>query len=120
MSLLLALSGVTYTLSAEAGAFTLTGADAGLYVGRVLAANGGSYVLTGADADLRVIRAYRIDARPGAFFLTGSPVQFLGWLTPALNPETWSPANPTPETWEPEAIVPEDWTPVPVVPEDWT
>ena len=44
--------GTAYTLTADSGAFALTGTDATLAVGHVLTADSGSIVLTGADATL--------------------------------------------------------------------
>lgn len=61
--------GTAYTLSAASGAFTLTGAAAGLGVGRRAAAGAGAFTLTGTAADSR--RTYALAAGPGAFVLTG-------------------------------------------------
>ena len=62
--------GPTYTLDCEAGAYTLTGTDAALTVGRTIAADPGTYSLTGTDATLTVGRTLVAD--PGAYTVTGT------------------------------------------------
>lgn len=75
MSLLLlfqepAPGGPTYTLAADAGAFVLTGNDAGLSAGRKLAAATGVFTLTGNPAGLIVSR--NLIAATGSFTLSGN------------------------------------------------
>lgn len=65
----------TYTLTAEAGSFALTGNPAGLLAARTLTANAGSFALTGNNAGL--LRTYRLAADAGAFSLTGNPATLL-------------------------------------------
>ena len=57
-----------YSLDADAGAFALTGQDAGLLAARRFAAGAGSYAATFEDADLRATR--RLAAQAGAFAAT--------------------------------------------------
>ena len=59
-----------YSLTADAGSFTFTGAAASLKYGRRIAADTGPFVLTGGDAGLRVTRTLAFGA--GSFALTGS------------------------------------------------
>ena len=61
--------GTAYTLTANAGSFTLTGQAATLRVGKVLTANAGSFTLTGQAATLRVGKT--LTASAGSFTLTG-------------------------------------------------
>lgn len=68
-----------YTLTADAGSFTLSGQDAGFVVGRILTADAGSFALTGQDAALRIGRVITADA--GAFVLTGQDATLT--VTPA-------------------------------------
>jgi hypothetical protein len=58
-----------FTLTADAGSFTLNGQTADLRATRRLTADAGSYTLTGQDALLR--RGYTLVADAGAFTLTG-------------------------------------------------
>lgn len=58
-----------YSLTAETGAFTLTGNAAGLAASRQLAAAAGSFALAGIDAGLK--RGYPLIASAGTFALTG-------------------------------------------------
>jgi hypothetical protein len=59
-----------YTLTADAGSFSLTGAAANLYLGHVLAADPGAFALTGADASL--FKGFTLAADGGTFALTGA------------------------------------------------
>lgn len=63
-----ATGGGGYTLTADGGSFTVTGAAAGLKQGYKLVAAGGSYTLTGADA----LRDFSMVAAGGSFALTGA------------------------------------------------
>ena len=67
--------GGAYSLTAEQGSFTLTGADADLLAGRSLTAEQGSFTLTGADADLLAGRS--LTAEQGSFTLTGADASLL-------------------------------------------
>ncbi|MDN4061304.1 hypothetical protein QPK31_24085 [Massilia sp. YIM B02769] len=60
----------SYTLTAAAGAFAVTGSPAGLRVARRLAAAPAGFSLAGAAAALRAVR--RLSVEPGAFALAGS------------------------------------------------
>lgn len=62
-------------LTADSGAYTLTGQDATLRVSRVLTADSGSFVLTGEDASLLADRV--LTALPGAFALAGQDAGLL-------------------------------------------
>lgn len=62
--------GGSYTLTADPGAFTLSGANAAMRAGRRLVADAGSFALTGVNAGLRVAR--RLTADSGSFALTGT------------------------------------------------
>lgn len=79
---------VAYSLNAEPGAITITGADASLLVGRVLSANAGSYAITGADATLVVGRV--LNAEPGVFAVTGFDATFEKTGEEAPAAETYS------------------------------
>ncbi|MDY6960302.1 MAG: DUF3168 domain-containing protein [Pseudomonadota bacterium] len=61
--------GPTYTLTAEAGVFTLSGQAAGLLASRLLSAEAGAFALSGQAAGL--LAARRIDAAAGLFTLSG-------------------------------------------------
>lgn len=61
--------GGAFTLTADAGSFTLSGQDATLSKSRILAADAGSFTLSGQDAALS--RSYNVDGGAGAFTLTG-------------------------------------------------
>jgi len=60
----------SYTLTAAAGAFAVTGSPAGLRVARRIAATPAAFSLAGAAAALRAVR--RLPVEPGAFALAGS------------------------------------------------
>jgi hypothetical protein len=68
-----------YTLTADAGSFTLSGQDANLTIGRILTADAGAFTLSGQDAALSVGRVITADA--GAFTLTGQDATLT--VTPA-------------------------------------
>lgn len=59
----------SYTLTADAGSFTLSGQDATLSKSRILTADAGAFTLTGQDATLARNRFLTADA--GSFTLTG-------------------------------------------------
>lgn len=62
---------VAYTLDAQPGAFTVTGASSGGGYGRFISADPGSYAVTGAaTGNLGYGRV--LQANPGAFLVTGS------------------------------------------------
>lgn len=61
--------GPTYTLTAETGAFALSGQPAGLLAARLLSAEAGAFALTGQDAGLLASRLLSADA--GLYTLTG-------------------------------------------------
>lgn len=66
-------------LTADAGSFTLSGQDATLTWGRILTADAGSFTLTGQDATLSYAPAgsYTLVADAGAFTLTGQDATLL-------------------------------------------
>jgi len=57
-------------LSADPGVLVITGSDAGVLAARILAADPGAYVVTGAEASL--IRDAVMNAQPGAFSVSGA------------------------------------------------
>lgn len=66
---------VNYSLTADAGTYALTGVDAGLTFARRLLADAGSYSLMGIDATLVYVPgggAYTLTADTGAYSLTGN------------------------------------------------
>jgi hypothetical protein len=65
-----AVGGSPYTLVADSGSYTITGAAASLYTGRKLDAASGSYSVTGADTGMYVGR--KLSADPGAYSITGA------------------------------------------------
>jgi hypothetical protein len=65
-----AAGGPTYTLTAAAGSFALTGTGAALKFNRVLGAGAGSFALTGTGAALKFNRS--LSAGVGSFALTGT------------------------------------------------
>lgn len=72
MSLLLALTGgggASYTLTANAGSYALTGSSASLSVGRKITADAGTYSITGSSATLSAGR--QITANAGTYSITG-------------------------------------------------
>lgn len=64
----------SYTLSATAGAYTVTGASATFTVRRVLSAQPGAFTLTGTAATLR--RGLSLYAAPGAYAVLGAAAEF--------------------------------------------
>lgn len=72
-------AGPTYTLTADAGSYTWSGAAAGLTVARKLTAGAGSYAWAGGDATLAVGR--KLTAEAGAYSWTGGDATFT--YTPA-------------------------------------
>ena len=60
---------INYTLTGNAGSYTLTGGTASLKVGRKITANAGSYTLSGGSAVLKVGR--QLTANAGTYSLTG-------------------------------------------------
>lgn len=62
--------GATYTLTAEAGSFSISGTDASLLVGRSIEAAAGSYSITGTDAGL--LKGYSLNAEAGSYSVTGT------------------------------------------------
>lgn len=73
MSLLLALTGGgggAYTLTANAGSYSLSGQDASLRKSHLLVGAAGSYALTGVAAGLS--KSYKLTALAGAYVYTGN------------------------------------------------
>ena len=68
-------SGPTYTLTADAGSYTLSGQTANLLASRLLTANAGSYSVTGQDASLIVSRL--LSAEQGNYTLTGNDASLI-------------------------------------------
>lgn len=69
-----------YTLTAEAGAFTLAGQDATLLKSKVLAADAGSFAIAGQDATLvytPAAGAYILTCDAGAFAIGGQDATFV-------------------------------------------
>lgn len=64
--------GATYALTAMAGSYTVTGADATLKVARTLPVANGSYNLSGTSVLLR--RGYPMTVQVGAYTLTGQNI----------------------------------------------
>ena len=65
----------SYTLTAEAGSFTLSGQAAGLVAARKLSADAGAFVLSGQTVALRADRL--LTASQGAFTLTGQDADLI-------------------------------------------
>lgn len=65
-----AAGGVSYTLTADSGSFTITGAAADLDADRKLVASSGTFTLTGTDVSL--IAGLSLAAESGTFTLTGT------------------------------------------------
>jgi hypothetical protein len=60
-------------ITAATGSFAFTGATASLQIGRMVVADAGSYTLTGADVDLLIEAAgITLDVDSGSFALTGT------------------------------------------------
>lgn len=57
-------------LDCQPGSFAITGADSGGGYGRFMSADPGAYAITGVAANTN--RGYNLDAQPGAFIVTGS------------------------------------------------
>jgi hypothetical protein len=66
--------GPTYTLTAEAGSYAITGTAAGLRAARRILAEAGAYSLTGTAANLRLTK--RIAAESGSYSITGTAAGF--------------------------------------------
>lgn len=69
-----ATSGVNYTLTANGGLYALTGGAAGLIIGRRIAASGGVYALTGGQATIAKTSgaaSYVLTALGGAYLVSG-------------------------------------------------
>lgn len=68
-----------YTITADAGAFTLTGNAANLISGKYVAADVGAFTLTGNAASLvySPVANYSVAANTGVFTMTGKDVGFL-------------------------------------------
>lgn len=64
-----ASSGGSYTLTCDAGAYTIAGQDADLRKSRIVVGDAGAYSLAGQDADLRKSKVLQGDA--GAYVLAG-------------------------------------------------
>lgn len=75
-----ASSGSPYTLTCDAGAFTLTGGTVGLKQGYVLPIGAGSFTLTGSDA----LRDLSMSLAAGSFTLTGQDITLTPSGTPAV------------------------------------
>lgn len=70
IALIFSETGATYTLSAEAGSYITSGADASLLFNRAIAADAGAYSLTGIDTAL--LRGYSMPAESGSYALSGT------------------------------------------------
>jgi hypothetical protein len=72
-----------YTLTANAGTYTLSGQTAALTRSKLLTANAGAYTLAGQTADLTwaASSAYTLTANPGAYTLAGQTAD-LTWASP--------------------------------------
>lgn len=73
--LYLAMNSSGYTLTADAGAFSLSGQAATLRIDRRLTADAGAFALTGQAAGLLKVRTLVADA--GAFSLSGQPASLI-------------------------------------------
>lgn len=72
--------GNTYTLTADQGAYALTGNAAGLRIARKVTANAGAYALTGNPATLRVAR--RMPVTAGSYAITGVSANLIKGTAP--------------------------------------
>lgn len=77
-----------YTLTIGSGSYSLTGTAAALKKAGLLSADAGSYALTGTAAALK--RAYTLAASVGAYSLTGTAAAFLRALRLASDAGTYS------------------------------
>ena len=68
-------AGSTYTLSADAGAYTLSGTTADVLLNRLLSAETGTYALTGQEANL--LLGYLLNAESGSYTLNGQTANLL-------------------------------------------
>ena len=75
-----ATGGSPYTLTCDAGVFTLTGGTVGLKQGYVLPIGAGSFTLTGSDA----LRDLSMSLAAGSFTLTGQDITLTPSGTPAV------------------------------------
>ena len=64
-------------ITAEAGSLTISGGDADLDVGYVMSAEGGSLTITGQDANLTVASIYNLDASPGSYTISGQSANLI-------------------------------------------
>jgi hypothetical protein len=64
-----------YTLTCDAGAYTIAGQDAALRKSKLLAADAGAYAIAGQDAALKVGR--RLTADAGAYVIAGQDAAFV-------------------------------------------
>ena len=99
--------GTSYTLTADAGTFTITGSDATLErLYPNFPAVGGSFTITGSDATLTYTQpgVYTITADAGSYSITGSPAT----LTYAGS-SNWTQQNPDTGTWTTQAATSAMW-----------
>lgn len=90
---------VNFPITADTGAFTLTGVSNNLLFGRNLVASAGSFVLTGIDVALNIGKG--VLAGIGSFVLTGIDValRFSGWTQITKNTTTWTDQTKNTTTW---------------------
>lgn len=69
------VSGTSYTLTADAGSFAVTGTDASLEFGRRVSADSGAFAITGTDAGL--VYTMVVNGTPGEFNITGTDATLL-------------------------------------------
>ncbi len=64
--------GSTYTLTADAGSYAITGVSATLKRTYVWAVAAGSYLITGQDVTFSNVRSLTLTADPGSYVITGA------------------------------------------------
>ncbi|MEW8027844.1 MAG: hypothetical protein AB2806_08905 [Candidatus Thiodiazotropha sp.] len=74
-------------LTADPGAYVLTGIDAALRVDRQLAADPGAYAIVGLDATLLVSGNAVLSAEPGTYVLTGLDAALTANIAPTGYPD---------------------------------
>jgi hypothetical protein len=65
-----------FEVTAESGAFVMTGTSLDLIATRTLFATAGVFTMTGSDSDLRVLTEATLIPEPGLFVMTGNEVTF--------------------------------------------
>ena len=86
-----ASAGGAYTVTADAGAYTIAGQDAALVRGRIVTADAGAYSLAGQDAALKV--GHLITADAGAYSIAGQDATLLRGRVVTADPGAYAVAG---------------------------